>query len=112
MHNRDSLHAGGIRLWPSDRTSPEFLGLQFSNVRGLLKGATLNGIDLQRTDYGAVRRGMAGCWGGGRGWAGCGIWGALVGDDIEAGPGFCAWMHTRRRNSAAAAASPGVQGTG
>ena len=46
--------AGGIRLWPSDRTSPEFLGLQFSNLRGLLKGATLNGIPLQRTDYGAA----------------------------------------------------------
>lgn len=37
---------------PSDRTSAEFLGLQLSNSRALIRGVTLNGIRMQRTNYG------------------------------------------------------------
>ncbi|KAL4433948.1 hypothetical protein ABPG75_000389 [Micractinium tetrahymenae] len=46
------LIQGGIKMWPSDRNKKEYLGLQFSNLKALLKAVAVNGIMMQRTNFG------------------------------------------------------------
>ena len=46
------LLSGGIRMLPAKTNSPVFLGLNFSNVKVLLQSVVINGMSMQRTDYG------------------------------------------------------------
>jgi hypothetical protein len=46
------LLTGGIRMLPSKNNSKVFLGLNFSNLKVLLKSVVLDGMTMQRTDYG------------------------------------------------------------
>jgi len=44
--------AGGIKLLPSDDNDESTVKLNFSNLKVLLKGVRLNGLDMQSTSYG------------------------------------------------------------
>jgi hypothetical protein len=46
------LLQGGIKMWPSDNNAPVFLGLNFSNIKQLIAGVRINGMQMQRTNYG------------------------------------------------------------
>ena len=46
------LIEGGIRLLPSDNNSPVFLGLNFSNLKVVLRAVSINGLMMKRTSYG------------------------------------------------------------
>ena len=39
-------------MLPSPNNAPNFLGLNFSNLRALLRGVAVNGLQLARTPYG------------------------------------------------------------
>lgn len=39
-------------MLPSDNNSPVFVGINFSNMKALLRAVTLNGLPMKRTDYG------------------------------------------------------------
>lgn len=50
------LVEGGIRMLASPNNRANFLSLQFSNLRQPLRGVSVEGLELQRTRYGAGRR--------------------------------------------------------
>jgi len=43
---------GGIKLLPSDNNDESFVGLNFSNLKVLLKGVRINGMTMDSTTYG------------------------------------------------------------
>ncbi|KAG7674463.1 hypothetical protein Ndes2437B_g00729 [Nannochloris sp. 'desiccata'] len=47
------LLSGGIRMLPSRTNSPVFVGLNFSNSKVLLQSVVINGMSMQRTDFGS-----------------------------------------------------------
>lgn len=46
------LIEGGIKLWPSDNNSEEFVGINLSNSKELIGAVSINDMEMKRTNYG------------------------------------------------------------